>query len=121
MGGGEFVTGTESINKMVNLFTLNIPRLLYKVLRWSWSKITRKDLAPYQDPWCIRGNFRIARFNYFPFEGLKRKFLIWQINRKFRRLWLEDRAFEIYGLGDVVGKNIKHIARERGLAALSCY
>jgi len=67
MGGGEFVTGTESINKIVNLFTLNIPRLVYKILRWILSKIVRKDFGPYKDPWFIRGNFRFARFNYFPF------------------------------------------------------
>jgi hypothetical protein len=34
---------------------------------------------------------------------------------------LEDRAFEKWGMDDVVGTYIKHIARERGLAALSCY
>lgn len=93
MGEGEVVTGTSSINKIANLFTLHIPRLIYKVIRWLISKITKKDLKDYEDPWFIRGNFRLARFNYFPFEGIKRRFLIWQINRKFRRLWHEDRAF----------------------------
>ena len=47
--------------------------------------------------------------------------MIWQINKKFRKLWLEDRAFEIFGMDDVTGKYIKQLARERGLATLSCY
>ena len=67
MGGGDFVTGTSSVNKIVNLFTLNIPRLVYKVMRWTLSKALRKDFGAYKDPWFIRGNFPFARFNYFPF------------------------------------------------------
>jgi hypothetical protein len=30
-------------------------------------------------------------------------------------------AFERYGLDDIIGSKIKHFARERGLATLSCY
>jgi len=36
-------------------------------------------------------------------------------------IWWQDRAFERFGLDDVIGSNIKEIARERGLATLSCY
>ena len=67
IGGGDFVTGTESLNKVVNLFTLNIPRLVYRILRYLVGKIIRKDFGPYEDPWFIRGNFKFMRLNYFPF------------------------------------------------------
>lgn len=57
LGGGDFVTGTETINKIVNLFTLNIPRLIVKICRWVFAKVTRRKLAPYKDPFFVRGNF----------------------------------------------------------------
>lgn len=57
MGGGDFITGTGIINKVVNLFTLNIPRLIYKIFRFLYGKILRKNLGPYKDPFFIRGNF----------------------------------------------------------------
>lgn len=101
------MTGTASINKIVNLFTLNIPRVLLKICRFLVSKILRIKLETYQDPWFIQGNFRIFKFNFFPFEYLKRQFLLWQIKRKFRMIWIQDRAFEKFGLDDVVGRNIK--------------
>ena len=93
MGGGDFVTGTETVNKIVNLFTLNIPRVTVKVCRWLFAKLTRRKLAPYEDPFFVRGNFRLFRFNYFPFEMVKRRFLLWQIYRKFKMIWYQDRAF----------------------------
>lgn len=86
--GGNFVTGTASINKIVNLFTLNIPRLLIKICRFFVIKLFRVKLKPYQDPWFVKGDFKICKFNYFPFEGLKKAFLMWQINRQFRQIWL---------------------------------
>lgn len=119
--GGGFVTGTASLNKIVNLFTLNIPRLIIKVLRFVFSKLFRVQLQPYQDPWFVRGDFEFCKLNFFPFEGTKRAFLMWQINRRFRQIWEQDRAFEQFGMDDVIGRKIKDLARERGLAALSCY
>jgi LETM1 and EF-hand domain-containing protein 1 len=57
LGGGDFVDGTTTFNKIVNLFTLNIPRLIVKICRWVFAKITRRKLAPYTDPRFVRGNF----------------------------------------------------------------
>lgn len=119
--GGGFVTGTASLNKIVNLFTLNIPRLIIKVLRFFYSKLFRVQLKPYKDPWFVRGDFEVCKLNFFPFENIKRAFLMWQINRRFRQIWEQDRAFEQFGMDDVIGRKIKDLARERGLAALSCY
>lgn len=121
MGGGDFITGVETFNKVVNLFTRDIPRLVVKLLRWLYATVTRKTLEPYQDPWFVKGYFDIFKFNYFPFEPLKCRFLIWQIDRKFRMISEQDRAFEKFGMDDIVGSNIKSFARERGLATLSCY
>lgn len=36
-------------------------------------------------------------------------------------IWYQDRAFEKYGLDDIIGSAVKNIARERGLASISCY
>lgn len=119
--GGNVITGTASINKIVNLFTLNIPRLVIKLLRFFVSKVLRIQLKPYQDPWFVKGDFEICKLSFFPFEGIKRAFLKWQINRRFKQIWLEDKAFEQFGMDDVIGLKIKDLARERGLAALSCY
>lgn len=33
----------------------------------------------------------------------------------------QDQAFEKYGMDDIIGRDIKDFARERGLAALTCY
>jgi hypothetical protein len=93
LGGGDFITGTETINKIVNLFTLNIPRLIVKICRWIYSKITKRKLDLYKDPFFVRGNFKLLRFDYMPFEFLKRRFLRWQISRKFKMIWYQDRAF----------------------------
>lgn len=84
-------------------------------------KITRRKLAPYTDPFFVKGDFKLLKFNYFPFEFIKRRFLLWQIYRKFKMIWYQDRAFEKYGLDDIIGSNVKEFARERGLATLSCY
>ena len=91
--GGNFMTGTYAINKIVNLFTMGIPRMLYKMWLWSYYKMTSKEAPDYEDPWFVRGNFDIFKFNYFPFEIIKRQFLLWQIRRKFKVLWYQDRAF----------------------------
>jgi hypothetical protein len=65
--GSNYLPGTAIFNKFVNLFTLNIPGLIYRILRYLYSKITQKKLQEYKDPWFIKGNFRIFKFNYFPF------------------------------------------------------
>lgn len=44
IGAGNYVTGTGIINKLVNLFTLSIPRVIYKTLRFLYRKIFRVDL-----------------------------------------------------------------------------
>ena len=92
------MTGTGTINKLVNLFAVTVPRLFIKTGRYMYSKALRKKLPRYQDPWWLQGNFKILKFNYFPFEWLKRRFLIFQINYKFRILKRQDRAFEKYGM-----------------------
>lgn len=93
MGGGDFLSGTQVVNKIVHLFTMNIPRTIYKILRWIYYKLIRKTPPPYEDPWFVTGNFRVFRFNYYPFEFIKRRFLLYQIRRKFKMLWYQDRAF----------------------------
>lgn len=65
--GVHYYTGTAIINKVVNLFTLNIPSLVYRILRYLYSKVTRAKLGEYKNPWWIKGNFDILKFNYFPF------------------------------------------------------
>ena len=115
------MTGTATINKIVNLFTVSIPRLLLKTARYLYSKMTKKQLKPYKDPFFIKGDFSIFRLNYFPFEYFKRKFLLFQISRKFKILQMQDEAFEKYGMKDIEGTSIKDFARERGFAALTCY
>lgn len=91
--GSPFITGTNTINKIVNLFTMTIPRVLIKFYRYLSSKWNRNKVPPYVDPWWIKGNFRVFQFNYFPFEAIKRRFLIFQINLHFKILWNQDKAF----------------------------
>ena len=88
--GAPYITGTNTINKIVNLFTMTIPRLLIKSGRYLHSKWHQCKLTPYVDPWWVQGDFRVFRFNYFPFEPLKRRFLIFQIRRHFRMLKKQD-------------------------------
>ena len=84
--GVHYLTGTAIINKIVNLFTLNIPRFILKTLRYLYSKITKTKLEEYKDPWYVKGNFKLFKFNVFPFELFKRRFLVWHINNHFKTL-----------------------------------
>ena len=61
------MTGTATINKISNLFTMNIPRGLTKLFRYIKSKITKQQLDEYKDPFYVTGNYSIFKFNYFPF------------------------------------------------------
>lgn len=87
------MTGTYIINKIVNLFTMNIPRFLYKVYRFLYVKYTKKELSSYEDPWFVKGNFKFLELNYFPFEYFKRKLLLFQIRNHFKHISNEDLAF----------------------------
>jgi hypothetical protein len=99
-----------------------LPRwLIYKPYRYISYKLRGETPPPYKDPWWIKENFRCLRFDYYPFESLKRKWLIWQINRKFTQIKEQDLAFERYGMKDVKLCETKNYARERGLASLTCY
>jgi hypothetical protein len=91
--GTNNLTGTAIINKIVNLFTLNIPRVIIQLYKYVYSKITRQKLEKYQDPWFVKGDFKVFKFNYFPFEYLKRKFLILQIDRHMKQIKDQDHAF----------------------------
>jgi hypothetical protein len=55
----------------------------------------------------VRGYFKFLKLNYLPFEFFKRRFLLWQIKRRFSLIAEEDKAFEKYGMDDVIGSSIK--------------
>lgn len=42
--GVNYLPGTAIFNKFVNLFTLNIPRVIIKIVRYLYSKITQQKL-----------------------------------------------------------------------------
>jgi hypothetical protein len=82
--GGDFYEGTTTINKLVNFFTGIIPRwFIYKPFRFLYYKLSGQKAPAYKDPWWIKENFDLLDFNYYPFESLKKKWLLYQINRKF--------------------------------------
>ncbi len=67
------------------MFTGVLPRwLLYKPIRYLYYKVIGQVAPKYEDPWFIKENFKIFKFNYGPFEILKRKYLISQIDKKFK-------------------------------------
>lgn len=72
---------------------MDIPRFIVKMFRYFYEKISGKKLKPYKDPPFIIGDFRIFQFNYFPFEYFKRKFLLFQISRKYKAIARQDEAF----------------------------
>lgn len=110
--GGDYYEGTTTINKIVNLIPAVLPRwLIYKPYRFLYYKLKGETAPPYKDPWWIKQNFRIFRFDYWPFEGLKRKWLIWQIDSKFKRIKEQDLAFETFGMKDFKLYEIKSFAR----------
>jgi LETM1 and EF-hand domain-containing protein 1 len=120
--GGDYFEGTTTINKSVNFFTGIVPRwFFYKPIRFAYYKLQKKTAPPYKDPWWIMENFRVFEFNYYPFEDLKRRWLLRQINNKFVATKEEDLAFDRYGMNDVKLEQMKLFARERGLATLTCY
>lgn len=84
--GGDFYSGTATINKIVNLITGTIPRITYKIFLYIYYKSIAKKAPPYHDPFFVKENFKILLFNYFPFEYFKRKFLLLQIKMKFNRV-----------------------------------
>lgn len=52
--GGDYYTGTRTINKIVNLFTGAIPRTFYKIYRYIYYKILEEKLPKYEDPFFVK-------------------------------------------------------------------
>lgn len=65
--GGDYYTGTRTINKIVNLFTGTIPRICYKIYRYVYYKILEEKPPKYEDPAFVKEDFDVLKFNYFPF------------------------------------------------------
>ena len=113
------ITGTLIINKIVNLFTLYIPRMFYKLFRAL--KYRNRKPPAYKDPKWIKGDFKFLKLNYFPFEFIKRQLLIFQIERHLTRVAREDSAFEANGFRELTKERIAPFMRDRGLTILTCY
>ena len=94
------IAGTLIINKIVNLFTMYIPRLLYKLYRAI--RYNKTIPPPYKDPFYVKGDFKLLKLNFEPFEFFKRKLLIFQIERHLNRITREDKAFEMNGYHKLV-------------------
>lgn len=76
---------------------------MIKTYRYLWSMISGENLQQYKDPYYIGGNFEILKFNYYPFEAIKKRFLMIQIDQKLKKINKQDKAFLRYGMNDVIG------------------
>jgi len=83
----QYFTGTESINKIFNIFSYYLPTYTLKLFRWAWYKlITKKQPSPFNDPFLRFKSPSFLKFNYFPFEYFKRKFLLYQIDQHLQQI-----------------------------------
>jgi hypothetical protein len=62
-----YLTGTAIINKLVHIFTYYLPKYIYMVLRWSYYALKKTQAPKYTDPFFVMKDFKIFKFNYFPF------------------------------------------------------
>jgi len=118
----QYFTGTESINKIVNIFTYYLPTFTMKLCRWLWYRlIRRKEAPPFTDPFLKWKDLDFLKFNYFPFEYLKKKFLMYQINQHLHQTKLEDEACLAHGIKDLKISHMKDFSRARGITSITCY
>jgi hypothetical protein len=60
---------------------------------------------------------RFLRLNYFPFEFVKRHFLLLQINIHLNNIHKQDQAIAAHGLNDLSTNDVRDLCRIRGLTA----
>jgi hypothetical protein len=78
----QYFTGTESIIKIYNIFPYYFPTFTLKLFWWIWYKlIGKKEPPPFTDSFLRFKSPSFKKFNYFPFEYFKRKFLLYQIDQ----------------------------------------
>lgn len=89
------VDGTNTINKIVNLFTHILPTLGIKIFRFIKLRIFKmqKNWDETVDPIENWKDFRILKFDYGPFEFLKRKLLLKQIDYHYNVTGEQDKVF----------------------------
>jgi LETM1 and EF-hand domain-containing protein 1 len=85
----EVITGTHLVNEIVR-YSIHMPRFLMNILLF----ITRSKKRIIWNHWIL--NYQI-KANFRPFEYLKKKFLLFQIERNIKHLKNQDSAFDQYG------------------------
>lgn len=106
----EVITGTHLINELVR-YTIHMPRFIMNILLF----ITRSKKRVVWNHWVlnyqIKGNFR-------PFEYLKKKLLLFQLEKNLMHLKNQDVAFEQfgfdYGSSEINPDFMLDFGRERG-------
>lgn len=78
-------------------------------------------MPPFTDPFASWKSPSFLRFNYFPFEYFKRRFLLYQIDQHLQQTKLEDEACLAHGLKDLKISDIKDFSRARGITSITCY
>lgn len=85
LGVREYMTGTNIINRTVNLLSYYLPTLLYT----PWNMITRKSKDAPAVNWGRFLQYKdlpICKLNFGPFETLKRRFLLAQISKHIKNV-----------------------------------
>ena len=85
----ELITGTHLINELVR-YTIHMPRFIMNILLF----ISRSQKRIAWNYWML--NYQI-KANFLPFEYLKKKLLLFQIEKNIKSLKNQDIAFDQYG------------------------
>lgn len=111
--GAYYVTGTHILNQTVNIVTYYLPTLLASLLLLPF----RARGAPAVD-WSrfqMLQNFPLLKFNYQPFEFLKRRLLLAQLHSHLGSVRREDQHLLRNGAADLKPDDLREMLRERGL------
>jgi hypothetical protein len=81
----------------------------------------RKEPPVFSDPFLRLKNPSFLKFNYFPFEYFKRRFLLYQIDKHQKHIKKQDEACLAYGINDLKISDMKEFSRARGITSITCY
>ncbi len=106
----EIITGTHLINEIIK-YSIHLPRIIMNLFLF----LTRAKKRITWSYWLLNYNIKS---NFFPFEYLKKRLLLSQIERNIRHLKNQDTAFDQYGFdyasSDINPDFMLDFGRERG-------
>jgi hypothetical protein len=105
----EYVEGTFIVNLLYNT-TVNLPRQAINAAMWA----ARKS---YRAVWTHPFFNHTFKLNFFPFEGIKKMLIKFQVQRRLKEMKHQNYAIILNQFGKLEEETVLDVARERGYYA----